>query len=242
MFLTKGNDHNLEGKVTIYAEYYQDSPCEPEYIGAYASINPDDIRNLLNRAKCHESMKYNDILQEQEVVDFYEQDFFIADFSTHNRAELPLDKGDVKFAGVDFNRKSAKGKVEYFLDKYIQRYDRQLKSILPEADDYYKNYPGVFLKPVIIDKYITPLIIALKKKNDKLKDAILQRFDMFLGFEFPNEIKPLMEVICNTLPNFSQHNTKLIKYHLNKLVAVCQEDYTKAIYLRDKISKLYLLK
>jgi len=240
MFLTKGNDDNLEGRVIIYAELYGDVPVEPKYLVTFASIDKNDIAGLLAKRDCKEYVKYNDLLQEmEESLDFYEQDFFFIAFKTNSMHDLPMNTWDVKYAGASFNPQKAKGRINHYFNRYIKRYDQQIRGLIPQVDDNYKNYPGVFLKPAIMEKYITPLIIAVKKNNAKLTQAVMIKFNQFFDAQFTCEIEPLVNSISN--PSISQpKRAKILKYRINKLIAVCNEDYKEAAVLRDKLREIYI--
>ena len=243
MFLTKGNDRKLKGIITVYAELYEEGSfnlLEPEYLGVFASTNIDDFKDLAHEPNSEISVIYNDVLDEQEQqVDFYEEDFFLCELFEDKRENLPLDKGDVKFVGSSFDYDLALKKVDSCLEIYIKKYSNQILSLLPPADYYYKIFPSVFLKKTFYDTYITPLRISVQRRNDKLKEAIVRRLNLFTGEEFPSDINFLVDIVCDSIDNPTENTFKLVKYNVNKLVALCEENYKEAAFLRDKIKELY---
>ena len=238
MFVDKGNERSLEGKVTVYAELYRNHTPEPEYFVALASTKEKDINPILESVHIEESSFCNDYESEHnQSLDYYEEDFHIIEFETPSLESISLNKGDVKFIGAYFKRKSAIIRAESYIAEYMKRYINQIGGLLPNPEMHYGLYPGMFLRSAILDNYIKPLIIARKRSNERLKDAILRRFNFFLDNSLPLEVDSVVRIIYEGQEN-STFRSKLINYHINKIVAVCQEDYEKAILLRDKIGEL----
>jgi hypothetical protein len=254
MFLTTGNSSHLEGKVLIYAKLYDDNsvedsvnpkdnplkkePLKPEYTGLCASVEDSDIEKLNLPKICPDSVRYNDItVAVEDPVNFFAADFYFAQFRTPYFDMLPLKGWDRMFVGSSFHQSKIRARINRSLDIYLHSYNRQLLKLLPAENNTHKKYAGVFLKSAILDNYIKPLMFAVKKKNHNLIYALSQRFSLFFDQEFHNDVEPLIDVVLNTYLNPEMRN-KLINYHLHKLVAVCNEDFEHAAYLKRKLAEI----
>jgi hypothetical protein len=230
--LERGDAHNLEGRVTIYAELHNAPGSKPFYIGMCLSSHPSDIAVILNE----EPKEPINFIGERDNAgsDRVYVPLYAAQFILEKKEDIPKHMGDIVFLGRFNDHDEARKHVMQCRGDYIQAFAEQIGKCIPESDDHCSNYSKDELKVKLLDNYVSQLIKA--KKNIHVQEIIVQRLYKFsAGAEFSCEIAPLVNALFLGMAGSKEGEViSWVMPRIDLIDAINKEDYEAAAALRDK--------
>jgi len=234
-----GNEDRLEGYVNIYSEYTLRDPkpiflvnvtATPHVLFHNAELEEAETKIETEIATTCRLMEKSIDKRNYKLF----ETFSLIGALAAAEEEIPDISNELLFTGR-YNRKqdclkAVQEGMEYYLQKF---YSQMFKKHVDNKEGVYWKINGKGIKKHISGRYITPMLKAVKKKDDEDYWSLKHRFRRFSeGAPFELDIFRLCKLIEVKAPK------RLIKAYVNKITAIHEQDYETAAKMRDKIAKM----